>query len=205
MQLAYFASPMCSWCWGFSPVIEQVQKTFAQEIDFRLVLVPFRIDTVEPMNEKLRNYVLEQWHKVHETTAQSFEFTFKMPKYFVYNTMPACLAIKAFTIQQPKNELKYLNTIHEAFYTKNIDVTNEKILINLAKNYEIEIDSFVEDINSTNIRTLLQKDFNYCQQLGANAYPTLIGIHNGKNTLLSHGFSPFEDLQIKIKNWKNAV
>lgn len=204
MQLTYFASPMCSWCWGFSPVIEQVQKTFAQEIDFRLVLVPFRIDTVEPMNEKLRNYVLEQWHKVHETTAQLFEFTFKMPKDFVYNTMPACLAIKAFAIQQPKNELKYLSTIHEAFYTKNIDVTNEKFLINLAKNYEIEIDSFAVDINSTNIRTLLQKDFDYCQQLGVNAYPTLIGIHNGKNTLLSHGFSPLEDLQIKIKNWKNA-
>ena len=204
MQFVYFASPMCSWCWGFSPVIEQLQKTFAQEITIRLVLAPFRIDTVDPMNEKLRKYVLGQWQKVHTRTSQPFEFTFKMQKDFVYNTMSACLAIKAFVQQQPTSELNYFSSIQEAFYTNNMDVTNEKILIKLAKDYKIETDLFIEDLNSESIRTLLQEDFDYCKQLNVNGYPTLIGIKDGKNTLISYGFSPFEELETKIKNWKSA-
>ena len=26
--LWYFADPMCSWCWGFSPVISEIKKSY---------------------------------------------------------------------------------------------------------------------------------------------------------------------------------
>ena len=28
-HLIYFADPMCSWCYGFSPVIEDIRRTVA--------------------------------------------------------------------------------------------------------------------------------------------------------------------------------
>jgi len=201
MQVVYFASPMCSWCWGIAPVIQKIKKKFANEIEIRLALAPFRIDTTEPMDEKLRNYVLGQWHKVHAVTSQPFEFEFNMQNNFVYNTTLACLAIKAFSRQQALNELDYFNTIQEGFYVNNVDVTNKNNLIELAKHYAVNIELFIEDVDSSQTRASLQQDFEYCHNLGVNGYPTLLGIKSGKISMLSNGHTLYEDLEIKINNW----
>ncbi len=35
--MLYFADPMCSWCWGFSPVIDRVESEFGDRFDLNLV------------------------------------------------------------------------------------------------------------------------------------------------------------------------
>ena len=131
MRFLYFVSPMCSWCWGFSPVIQRLRESFPEN-DIRFVLTPFRIDTAEPMDDVLRNYVLGQWEKVYQTTGQVFDFRFAMPANFIYNTRLACLAIKAFSKQLPQQEVKYLNALQYAFYAENKDLTKEAVLIDIA-------------------------------------------------------------------------
>ena len=123
----YFASPMCSWCWGFSPCIENLQQDYSDEA-IRLVLTPFRVDTTEPMDEQLRNYVLGQWYKVHATTSQPFDFNFSVPENFIYNTTLVAKAIKAFKRQQPGKELNFVKALQFAFYAQNQNITDENVL-----------------------------------------------------------------------------
>lgn len=201
MQLVYFASPMCSWCWGFSSVIQQIKKHFAEQVEFRLVLAPLRVDTTEVMDDALRNYVLQQWHKVQQTTVQSFDFSFEMGDSFVYDTKPACRAIKSLCRQQPAHELSFLSAIQAAFYTKNSNITRENVLVELARCYKVDTALFVEDLYSSEIDKFLDEDFSYCQQLGVQGYPTLIGIQNGKLTMLVYGFLPYTSLESKVRKW----
>ena len=37
-QLIYFADPMCSWCWGFSPAMEAVTAKYGDQLPVRLIL-----------------------------------------------------------------------------------------------------------------------------------------------------------------------
>ena len=37
-ELIYFVDPMCSWCWGFSPVILSISQAFAGRVPVRVVL-----------------------------------------------------------------------------------------------------------------------------------------------------------------------
>lgn len=37
-RLYYFADPMCSWCYGFAPVIDKIRKVFGTQFDIRLVM-----------------------------------------------------------------------------------------------------------------------------------------------------------------------
>ena len=201
MQLVYFASPMCSWCWGFSPVIQQIKNNFSKQVEFRLVLGPFRVDSTEVMDESLRDYVLRQCYKVHETTAQSFDYTFQMGGDFVYNTKHACLAIKSLCRQQPWSGLNILDTIQAAFYTKNLNVTHEDVLIGLAEIYKVNTELFIEDLHSSETGKLLDDDFSYCQRLGVLSYPTLIGIKVSKILMLACGFMPYTNIESKVKNW----
>ena len=201
VHLEYFASPMCSWCWGFAPVVEKIKAKFIKELDFRLVLAPFRIDTSNSMDQALRDYVLQQWHKVEQTTGQQFDFTFAMRQDFVYDSKLACQAIKAFSIQLPTQELQFLSAIHAAFYTKNADVTNEQILVDLIKPYKINETEFIKDLHSQYVNKNLNKDFDYCEQLKVQGYPTLLGIRDESVSVLAYGFMPYTNLELKINNW----
>ncbi len=201
VKVVYFASPMCSWCWGFAPVMQKIKTIFAKQIKLRLVLTPFRIDNTTPMDKSLRDYVLQQWYKVHHTTGQSFDFNFAMSADFIYNTKSTCLAIKAFSQQRPELELEFLNSIQAAFYTENLNVTNEEILVDLLRPYSVDIDQFIQDLHAKAVHNLLEEDFNFCKQLKVDAYPTLVGMKEDSITVLTHGYMPCADLEIKLKSW----
>ncbi len=72
--LWYFADPMCSWCWGFSPAIEAVRDAYRKRMKIALVLGGLRPGTTEPMTPTTREEILHHWHAVHERTGQPFHF-----------------------------------------------------------------------------------------------------------------------------------
>jgi hypothetical protein len=72
--LWYFADPMCSWCWGFAPVIEQVREAFHERTKIALVLGGLRPGTTEPMSPQAREDILHHWRQVHELSGQDFRF-----------------------------------------------------------------------------------------------------------------------------------
>src|SRR5690242_8930931 len=37
-HLIYFADPMCSWCWGFAPVIGAIRQRFGDALPIRLMM-----------------------------------------------------------------------------------------------------------------------------------------------------------------------
>lgn len=193
----YFASPMCSWCWGFSPCVEKLQQDYSAE-SIRLVLTPFRADTAEPMNEQLRNYVLGQWRKVHAATSQPFDFNFSVPENFIYNTTLVAKAIKVFKRQLPENELDYVKALQFAFYVQNQDITDERMLIELANNFALDTEQFKKMLHSQDIDDELQEDFDLCQQLNIQSYPTLLYAKQNDFSLLSHGYLPYAELKQKV-------
>ena len=189
---------MCSWCWGFSPVIKKIKESHFTD-NIRLVLTPFRIDTTQPMDDELRNYVLRQWHKVHQTTAQPFDFRFAVPAGFIYNTRLVCLAIKAFKKQIPKQEFKYLHILQQAYYTENKDLTNQEVLIDIANRFSVDIDLFIGDLSNKNIAKELEEDFSFCQQLDVHSYPTLMYEKLGSYAILSSGYTAYDELVTRIE------
>lgn len=195
----YFASPMCSWCWGFSPNIEALSQAFPEK-NIRLVLTPFRVDVVEPMDNKLRSYVLGQWEKVHAATAQPFDFNFSMPNNFIYNTTLVGLAIKAFKQQLADQELAFVKSLQHAFYALNKNITDEKVLCELAETFAIDIEEFKRAIHSPAILNKLKQDFELCHKLSVHSYPTLMVEKQDEYKVLVEGYLPYAELQQKIES-----
>ncbi len=188
---------MCSWCWGFSPIIGKLKQAFP-ESSIRIVLTPFRIDTHQPMDETLRNYVMGQWRNVYKTTGQPFDFDFSMPDEFIYNTRLACLSIKAFAKQLPSQEKEYLHAIQHAFYTENRDLTDINILVGIAKSFSIKEKYFVDDLGSNETLKQLERDFDLCEQLAVQSYPTLMVKNDACYTKLVSGYASFEDVMVMV-------
>jgi len=192
--LWYFADPMCSWCWGFSPVIKHIKEVFSEKINISLNLGGLRPGTSEQISSTLRDEILHHWHEVHHLTGQKFNFDDAMPTGFIYDTEPASRAVLSFGKLQPKNTLDYFSSIQSAFYTQNRDVTQEPVLVELVESFGIESQTFQELFISAEMRSLTQEHFKRSRQANVRGFPTLI-FQKGKNIeTLSRGYVPWENI-----------
>ncbi|MBP8248113.1 MAG: DsbA family protein, partial [Phenylobacterium sp.] len=67
-HLIYFADAMCSWCYGFSPVIADIRKTFGRTLPIQLIMGGLRPGTEEPMTDKAKADLAGHWTHVTEAS-----------------------------------------------------------------------------------------------------------------------------------------
>ena len=131
-HLIYFADPMCSWCYGFYPVIEQVEQAFADVLPIRLVLGGLRPGNTVPMSAKAGADLQGHWDQIHEASGQPFGPSVITSGSFVYDTDPACRAVTLARRQSPALGMAMLKAAHTAFYLRGLDVTSRDVLADIA-------------------------------------------------------------------------
>ena len=73
-RLLYVMDPMCSWCWGFAPVLEALtEQAAAAGVGLQLVLGGLRRDSVA-VDAAARVRYLGYWQAVNASTGQMFNF-----------------------------------------------------------------------------------------------------------------------------------
>ena len=68
--LWYFADPMCSWCWGFSPVIFEVKKKYADQFKIALVMGGLQPGESNVISDSSRKEILHHWRQVEKMSGQ---------------------------------------------------------------------------------------------------------------------------------------
>ncbi len=192
--LIYIADPMCSWCWGFSPVLEQIRHQYEDRVTFQLMLGGLRPGNTERFDESRRAYILQHWHAVHERTGQPFNFEFQMEPTFTYDTEPPSRAILVTRQLAPSKEFVFMKHVQESFYVQNADVTQLEVLEGLAVNLGLDGVQFRQRFQDPRTKQVVWREFDQARQLGVNGFPTLL-IRQGENvSTLMHGYQSFEEL-----------
>ena len=62
--LYYVADPMCSWCWGFQPVLEKVKEAVPEELSPVYIMGGLARDTDDPMPDAVRAHIQRAWREV---------------------------------------------------------------------------------------------------------------------------------------------
>src|SRR5690606_34435684 len=91
-RLIYIMDPMCSWCWGFAPVLDALQSAHPQ-LPLHLVVGGLRPGVTDPLSEATRRTLGEHWQAVGRTSGQPLLTPDALPDGFIYNTEPACRAL----------------------------------------------------------------------------------------------------------------
>ncbi|MFI8374098.1 DsbA family protein [Pseudomonas helleri] len=200
-RLLYVMDPMCSWCWGFSPIAEAlVEQAQAKGVELHLVVGGLRTGgaSLEPAK---RRYILEHWQAVNEATGQPFTFEGALPEGFVYDTEPACRALVAARSLAPDCAWKLVKLIQQAFYVQGRDVTQASVLVELAETAGVPRIEFAAAFDSTEQQAATAADIAWVQDLGIAGFPTLLAERNGQLALLTNGYQPLEPLADLLGRW----
>lgn len=199
--LWYFADPMCSWCWGFAPVISAIKESYSDRLKVALMLGGLRPGTTEPVTRQFREQTLHHWRDVHQMTGQPFVFEGAMPEGFVYDTEPASRAVIAVAEIVPEATFPYFKAVQAAFYSQGRDVTRAATLADLAEQHNIGKPRFLERFESEDVRNKTQTHFRITRESGVRGFPTIVLQAGTGHKLLTNGCRPLEELRPELEAW----
>jgi len=190
-QLIFVIDPMCSWCWGFHPIIKKIRQGFSHTCQTSLVVGGLRTKGEMAWSEKNKNYLIQNWKSVQQQTKQPFDFSLFNQSSFDYDTYPACKAI--VTVRELWGEnaaFNYLEKVQTAFYVKNEDTS----LVETLLNYIEEKEKFLAFYESERAELLMQHDFSKARSMGANAFPSTVKIDEQGHMCCMQGYKSLEEI-----------
>lgn len=202
-HLIYFADPMCSWCYGFSPVIDQIRQAYGRALPVRVVMGGLRPGTDTPMTEEAKRQIVGHWTHVHEASGLPFDPAVLEREGFIYDTDPAARAVVVARREGEELAARYLSAAQRAFYADNRDVTSRDVLGDLAVEVGLDRAAFLEAWGSQEARQETWRDYAISQRAGVTGFPTLVGGPNeqGAYGVVTRGYAPADQVLAVLKDW----
>lgn len=203
-HLIYFSDPMCSWCWGFSPVVEAIQGAFGDALPIRLVMGGLRPGTETPMTDEAWAQMRGYWGTVHQAAGVPFHDQPVPPREgFVYDTDPAARAVVLMRIAHPGRELAYLARLQRAFYAENRDITSRDVQADLAAELGADRARFRDALDQEALGPETWRDYALSQRAGVTGFPTLVAGPSAEGTygVVTRGFAPAAQVLAVLSGW----
>lgn len=202
-HLLYVADPMCSWCYGFSPVIGAIAEHFGKRgVPVKVLMGGLRPGNTKPMRDEDRDYIRSAWTRVAAATGQPFDHAFFERESFTYDTEPACRAVVAIRALAPDRALGYLAAVSRAFYAMNRDTTTLAVLADIASEHGQDRDQFAGALASDDLKRATLGDFVTASEAGIRGFPTLlVSRGEGPYALVTNGYAPLDGMVGAIEGW----
>lgn len=172
MRFIYVMDPMCAWCYGFEPELEEfLEKHPSVEIDW--IMGGLAPDTHEPMEENLKQTISSYWYAIEKQTRVTFNHDYWKLNTPYRSTYPACRAVISAERLQAKSAQQMVKAIQSAYYLEAKNPSLEETLVACASSIGFDENLFAEVFHSADTEQRLQQHLTLTYQLQARAFPAL--------------------------------
>ena len=195
-ELIFVGDPMCSWCYGFTPELTKLRSEL-KGVRFSMIMGGLRDDDVFDA-DKLKNH-LGYWEAVEKMTGLVFDATALSQEGFNYTTEPACRAV--LTVKQLDESKMYAmySALQQAFYAEGKDVTQEKVIVEVATSLGFDATAFKNLFASEAMVKATTTDKQKAGTYGVSSFPTLIVIDREGHMSQIRGYKKYEELLALVK------
>jgi putative protein-disulfide isomerase len=206
-HLIYFADPMCSWCYGFAPVMDEIRRAFGRSLPVRVVMGGLRPGTETPMTEAAKLEIAGHWRHVQDATGLAFDPGGMAREGFVYDTDPAARAVVVVRHDGEELAAAYLSRTQRAFYAEGRDVTSGETLADLAVELGLDRHRFLEAWTSEDAKDETWRDYAISQRAGVTGFPTLVAGPNDEGVygVVTRGFAPGDQVLMVLRDWMARI
>ena len=191
-EIIAILDPMCSWCWGFEPVLQELRNNLPQDTTLSICMGGLRTKGDQEWTDEFKNFLKEHWTQVEHKTGQKFNLAFLNKPEFQYDTEPACRAVVSVRNINEAKVFDFMYALQKAFYQEMQDITCDNILSSIAEENGLNKQRFLELFNSQKIKEETQADKYKARSMGANAFPSLVFIDEEGHLYVIKGYKNFE-------------
>jgi putative protein-disulfide isomerase len=166
---------MCSWCWGFAPILRALEAGLPDGVVLQRLLGGLAPDTAETMPEDMQERIRSTWRRIEETipgTKFNFDFwTRCVPR---RSTWASCRAVIAARAQGEAYDKDMTTAIQRAHYTQARNTSDTGVLVELAGELGLDAARFAADLDSGATRAQLEAEMARCEALRIYSFPALV-------------------------------
>lgn len=178
--VTYLFDPLCGWCYGASPVIQQL----GQQALIRLELAPTGLFAGggRTMDAAFAEFAWSNDVRIAKLTGQRFTEAYRSQVLgrhgSRFDSMPTTLALTAVSLSAPQRELETLKVLQEARYVLGQDTCDESVVGSLLRGLDLTaaadaLAASDADVLAANAARI-QKSRGLMQALGAQGVPALV-------------------------------
>ena len=196
-KLTYFGDPMCSWCWGFRPVLEQITGEYP-ELQRIVVMGGLRGGEEKPMDDALARMIQNGWHRIEKNTGQPFNHQLWKNHRPLATTWPACRAVLSARLLDGELEWPFMVAMFKAYFTQGRDPSRVETHMAVADHLGINPAVYQGMLESAAPEKALQQDLLVVRRFGVTGFPTVVLSIGNSNYLVSPGYQPVEGMRKAI-------
>jgi len=170
--LYYFYDPMCSWCWGFKPVWQQLLDRLPENLAVQYVAGGLAPDSQQPMPEEMQLKLQMIWQQIHRQLGTEFNFAFWSECSPRRSTYPSCRAAIAAGLQGQLEEM--ITAIQRAYYLRAMNPSDDETLITLAGEIGLDVERFSRDLNGERVAERFQMQLELAHRYPVQGFPSLV-------------------------------
>ena len=201
MKVIVVTDPMCSWCWGMAPAVEEAASRLAGEVEFDLLLGGINTHGSQFIGDYGKRHLFRIWHEVQATTGQTFGF--RLPEQFVYNSTLPCIAVQTVRARLERPPFGYLHRLQQLFFEHGVNINDADVLADAASEFGWQPQRFVNALADNEVATGVVHGFAVSRTYGTNALPSILWERNGDRTLLAGGYADADMLVELVRARKN--
>jgi putative protein-disulfide isomerase len=173
-RLLYIHDPMCSWCWGFRPVLMALREGLPHGLGFERLLGGLARDSDAPMGAEMRAYLQQTWHRIQERIPGTrFNFDFWSQCEPRRSTWPACRAVVAARRCDPAGEEAMILAIQQAYYLQARNPSDQETLTALAGEIGLDQAHFHNLMVDPHTQVQFEQEMRRAHRMDADSFPSL--------------------------------
>jgi putative protein-disulfide isomerase len=206
MKLIYIYDPICGWCYGFTPMIQEIQAKFKGEMSVEVLSGGMLLSANRRPASAMFNYIKEAHKQVEATTGITFGQPF-LEQYLRSDDMmdseKPSIALTVFKHYQPDNAVNFAHDMQVALNLEGKSLNDDQTYRELLVKYNIPAEQFLQRMQEDDNKYATHQEFNIVQQWGITGFPAAILEKDEELYLIARGFTPMEKMLHVIDEIRN--
>ena len=204
-NMIYIYDALCSWCYGFSPVMLAVYENNRLDFDFEVIsggmILEERVGLVK--------YMKGFYQSVEDATGIVFGpgFIHNLEKGDMdFSSEPTAIALSVFKSLKPERAIEFIHQLQNSIFFDGKDPNDIDLYRYLAVNFSIDPDLFESKMTELPFKEAANYDFALARQLQVSSYPAVfIQESDSKFYLIARGYANYETMELRINNVKEEM
>ena len=192
---------MCSWCWGYRPVWDELQQQLPVSISVEYVAGGLAPDSNQAMPMEMQNAIQGHWHNIKAKLGTEFNFDFWRANVPRRSTYMACRAVIAAKSQG--FEMEMLEAIQRGYYLRALNPSDISVLIQLAGEVctlkpELDLEKFSSDLLAIDTQKKFERQLGLARELTVQGFPSLVLEVKGQRYSIAIDYSDYQNTLAQI-------
>lgn len=196
-NVLYIYDPLCGWCYGFSPVVQRINKQYHNRINIDVLSGGMVVGArVQPLSASW-GYIGRSLHIVEDMAGVKFGAGFRAlgeEGSYLYDSEPACIAMTIFKQERRERAVEFAHDIQRALFYDGRSLNDPNTYRDLVAPYGLDADTFIAAMSDEYYQGAAYREFDTVAEMGVSGYPMLLHIGERRASVLAYGYRAYDEV-----------